>query len=476
MTKSQEVESLLSNLRTCPNADISRYFPPITDKIRFLSRQEKLECAGSLLSWAEKHAAQEPLKLHYAQFLMAMVRFTFEEHDEALALLSQCKAGFEELADTDGLGLSAMLIGATYRTLGNFTLALKILWESYELLKHSGKYPVSLAATANSIANISLDMHDYDDAVSMFQEALSESEKAGDHYFTIYALLGSGKVCMEQQRNTEAKVYFEKALQLSQDNNSPMHLANSLTELGNLHCQTGDHSLAEQLNEQALAIREEHQFTGGAITNYIHLGEIRMFHEDWSGALAVLGKGLALAEKAGVKLKMYQIHRLMSETHQHLQGHEKSLHHYKIFHQLREEVEQEDFARKLSDTKMVFEAEQTKKENAIIRKQKEEIQQKNLELQSTIDELTITRVSRKAKALTLVIAIVLFVLQDFILGFVLRNLPKNNYFLSLVVKMAIIFSLSPINQGIEHYLLKKVIRTRKNIVLAAPSKVLDIST
>ena len=408
MTKVQEVENLLDELKNCPQADIARYFAPVTDKIRFLSRQEKLDCAGSYLVWTEAHASKEPLKLHYARFLMAMVHFTFEEHDQALALLSSCKTGFEELADTDGQGLTAMVIGATYRTLGNFSLSLKILWESYELLKHSGRYPISLAATANSIAYISLDMHDYDDAVAMFQEGLLESEKAGDHYFNIYALLGSGKVCMDQQRNAEAKAYFEKALQLSKEHDIPLHQANSLTELGNLYCQTGDHNLAAQLNEQALAIREKHQFTGGAITNYIHLAEIRMFHEDWARALEILGQGLALAEKTGVKLKMYQIHRLMSEAHQHMQGHEKSLHHYKIFHQLREEAEQEDFARKLSDTKMVFEAEQTRKENAIIKKQKEEIQRKNIELQATIDELTVAKVSRKARALTLVVAVVLF--------------------------------------------------------------------
>jgi Fe2+ transport system protein B len=139
----------------------------------------------------------------------------------------------------------------------------------------------------------------------------------------------------------------------------------------------------------------------------------------------------------------------------------KSLHHFKIFHRLREQVEQEDSARKLADAKLIFEAEQTKKENIIIKKQKEEIQRKNFELQQTIDELTLTRVSRKAKALTLLLAIVLFIFEDPILGFALKILSSNNYFLSLGVKMAIIFSLSPINRAIENYLLKRVIKKRK---------------
>ena len=110
----------------------------------------------------------------------------------------------------------------------------------------------------------------------------------------------------------------------------------------------------------------------------------------------------------------------------------------------------------------MFEAEQTKKENIIIRQQKAEIHAKNIKLQETIDELTLARINKKARALTIGLGIALFIFQDRILGFALDLLSSNNYFLSLGVKMGIIFSLSPINGAIEHYLLRKVIKKRKH--------------
>jgi len=61
----------------------------------------------------------------------------------------------------------------------------------------------------------------------------------------------------------------------------------------------------------------------------------------------------------------------------------------------------------------------------------------------------------------LALVIVLFIFQDLILGTALRLLASNNYFLSLAVKMTIIFSLSPINRGIERHLLKKVMQKQK---------------
>ena len=60
----------------------------------------------------------------------------------------------------------------------------------------------------------------------------------------------------------------------------------------------------------------------------------------------------------------------------------------------------------------------------------------------------------------------LFIFQDAILRTALRLLASANYFLSLAVKMAIIFSLSPINRGIEHHLLKNVMRKERAVRLA----------
>jgi hypothetical protein len=89
----------------------------------------------------------------------------------------------------------------------------------------------------------------------------------------------------------------------------------------------------------------------------------------------------------------------------------------------------------------------------------------SIELQETIDELTRAKIGRKARAVTLVIAIALFILIDTILHFTLAIIPANNCFILLMVKMGIIFSLSPINKGIEGYLLNKMIRKKRKEVL-----------
>jgi tetratricopeptide (TPR) repeat protein len=112
-----------------------------------------------------------------------MDRFIAEKLREGLRLLTRARTIFAEHDERDGLGLCAMLIGAVYRSFENFDLALKILWEAFELLRASGRYPIYLAATANSLANIELDLGDLDEAHRMFDVAYEESTRADDFCF-----------------------------------------------------------------------------------------------------------------------------------------------------------------------------------------------------------------------------------------------------------------------------------------------------
>jgi tetratricopeptide (TPR) repeat protein len=461
MTDLEDVTQHLKALEQCSATEIHAHYSPALRRFRFIPRGERRRCADSFAEWASAAPTHAPLKLGLAVFLQGMDRFIDEDHQASLQLLTRARALFTECDDREGLGLCAMLTGATYRTLGNFDLALKMLWEGFELLKASGRYPIFLAATANSLANIHLDMGNHDEALAMFNVTFDESTRAADFYFNIYALHGLGRVYMHQGQAEHAAEMFRRALALAEQHDHPLHISNSLTEFATFQFRSGNLDEAERLTERALAIREQHNLMGGAVTNSLRLAEIHLTRSEQSQALAVLTHALVIAKGLNVKPKIAQVHLQLSELYERMQQPEKSLQHYKHFHALREDIEREDSARSLADAKAIFEAEQTRKENVVIKEQKAEIQRQNHELQNTIDELTRAKIGRKAKALTLGVAIVLFIFQDAILRTALRLLASNNYFLLLGVKMAIIFSLSPLNRAIEHHLLKKVMQKER---------------
>lgn len=470
MTDLEDVTRHLDALKAAPSSEFHLHFARALRRFRFIPRGERRACADAFFDWAASAPGDSERMRAYAQFLQGMDRFIAEEFPAALEWLSQSRSVFTARDDREGLGLTAMLIGAVYRTFGNFDLALKVLFEAFELLKASGRYPVFLAATANSLANIELDLGHLDDALQMFRIGFEESTRANDFYFGIYALHGLGRVYVREGRDADAAGAFRRALELAERHQHPLHIANSLTELAAFHFRAGRLDEAESLSEQALELREQHRLMAGAVTNCLRLAEIHVQRAEWEQARRRLERALAIAEELGVTLKLAQVHHQLADFYERKHDLERSLFHFKRFHDLREQVEREDKARSIADAKAMFEAEQTRRENVVIKQQKTEIEQKNRELQDTIDELTRARIGRRAKALTLAVMIVLFIFQDAILRTALRLLASDNYFLLLSVKMAIIFSLSPINKAIEHHLLKGVMKEdrRRRAAIAGP--------
>jgi len=461
MTSPDKNYELLEKLKTCSDADIPVYLEQFIPLFFVLPKKEMNALTSSFYQWAQESAGVQSLKFTYAEYFMATSHTLNEDYEWALPMLSKSRKSFEEMEHIDGMEMCSLVIGVTYRSLGNFDLALKTLIKPFEFFKSSGRYPILFEGSCNSLANVNFELHNYEEAFSIFNAGYEASLKSGNYYFRIYALDGMGKVKMQQDKPGEAKDYFHKALEEAERSKSPMHIGNALSELAMFDFSTGNLAEAEQRNKEALAIREQHNFTGAVVTTCINLGEIFIKQSRWEEALEVLRKALALAEQMKVKPKMYQVHLLLSKAFKSMGNPEQSLHHYEIYHELREKVQEEDNARKLTDAKLIFEAEQTKKENIIIKKQKQEIENKNNQLQETIDELTITKVSRKARGITLFVGIALIVAEEPIFHYVLRYIGEESFLLNMTAKIIIILSLKPIDKFIESYLLRRLVLKRR---------------
>jgi len=459
------VKQKFKELETCSPAEVRKCCMAILESYPFLEKAEQKEFAETLYKWAEQNATRKPLLFCYTKLILAFSFFYREQYDEAFPMLTETQNLFTEQNDTDGAAVCATVQGSIYRTFGNVDLALKSLWAGHEQLSKSPLFQHFLMATDINLGGIYFEMKHYEEAIPHFKSTLEMAEPGEKYYWLIYALQGLGKVYLAQKKYTEAKECLEKAMAAAEKFNNPLSLCNSLSDLGNYYFTTGEFSEAKQFNKRALALREQNKYIGGAVTSCIRLGEIYIKDSKPDEAVEYLEKGLTLAEQIKVKPKLYQIQLLLSEIYERKNDLKKSLFHYKQYHELREQVEVEDSARKIKNAQVVFEAEQTKKENIIIKQQKEEIEKKNIKLQETIDELTRARIGKKARAFTLAIAIALFIIEDGILHYALIVVPENSYFLSLIVKMVIIFSLSPINKAIESYLLRKVIKKAKNEVV-----------
>lgn len=461
MKELENYNRVIAELKKCPVGQVNNLASQATNIFPLLTKPEQETVTQEFLAWAEKNKTHQPLKYAWANFWVAWTEFLFERYESALGKCIASKQLFEEMNEPGGIACCTAVMAGIYWTIGNTNLTLKLGMEAQRILIPLGLFEHFLTASNYVLGVISFETGNDKEARRYLESALEQAEELKDLFWTCYSLHGLGKLNLRQGNNQEAFKYFDRAFREAEKNGQPLAICNSLSELGNYQFQMGNYEESERLHKQALEIRLKNDFFGGAITSYMRLGEILIKDKKNDEALDVITKGLALAEKIKVKPKICQAHFLLSQIHEIKKEEGIALEHYRQFHEIREQVEVEENAKRMKNVQVVFEAEQAQKDNVIIRQQKAEIERKNAQLQETIDALTLARVSRKAKMFTLGIALVLFVFEDTILHFALNLLNSDNYFASMAVKIGIIFSLKPISAGIEHYLMREVVRKKK---------------
>src|SRR5262249_18932734 len=130
MTDLEEVTQHLTAVRNSSPSELHTHFSRALRRFRFVARPERRALADEFFQWADATKGAEFAR-RYALFRQAMARFIAEELHASLQLLTEARGAFARQDDAEGLGLSAMLIGAVYRTFGNFDLALKVLFEAF---------------------------------------------------------------------------------------------------------------------------------------------------------------------------------------------------------------------------------------------------------------------------------------------------------------------------------------------------------
>ena len=458
----KQLEALFSQRKIDPAA-FGAFFDRLWITADLLPRNEMREIVDHAIECCSADVPLNKANLAIATFASGFVAFHEGDYHNSLSILALARELFSELNDEQGVYAVAFMEGCNYRTLGEMELAVRHLLEAHQHLQRSGCYRHFLGFCLHQLAEIYSETGQLDEALKFHQlcEKYTSAEETENKTILARTLNGIGVVYRLQKKYALALEYLGRALKLTEQINNPSARARVLTDLGIYYFEMGDYQKAAEQQQQALDIRVDMHIENGVVTNMILLAEISVKSAQSDEAIVLLNKALSIAEQIMVKQKMFHIHSMLSEIYQLKGDTARSLFHYKTFHLIREEVQNENNEKKIKNLHLIFQAEQTIQENAIIKAQKIEIETRNTQLQETIDELTITKISRKAKALTLIVGITLVVAQDPIFELVLTRISESNYLFTLAAKVVIIMSLKPIDIAIEKYLLKKIVLKKK---------------
>ncbi len=454
MTELETVEQLFLNAQDYNPEAIETFFKTFWQFNRRLPKKESNELTDKVYAWAQKDSVTHYRTLCLAEYTLGVMAWRDERYEESLTHLIKAQGMFASINDEDGIAYCSLMLGATYRSLGDIELGLKYALEANKQLLKSGKYQFYMCISCYQLGEMYASTKHHEEALKMHEKAIGLSAGVGDPIIKALSQDGIAGVYLQQKKYGLVMRCLEEALATTNEGNFLDFKARVLNDMGVYYRETGNFEKALDYLKQAHTIREKINAFGGMVTDMLQMAGIYEKQGKLDEAISTLQKALKIAEDIKVKMKMFPVHEVLSRIYQAKGNPEKSLEHYKLFHTLREEVEHVDAEKKVKNMQLIFEAEQTKKENVIIKAQKEEIQKKNVELQQTIDELTRTKASRKAKAITLGVAVTLFILEEIIIEFIVHPLiPRDNFLISLGANGVIVFCIKPIERTIEHYLL-----------------------
>jgi len=429
-----------------------------------MPKAEAKELVGNVYDWAKANSQKYHDFFAVATFTASWICYHTEKFDESIQYALEAQKVFEERNDEEGIAASHCMVGSAYRSMGDLEISLKYFLESAGALSKSKRFKLFDIVNLYQLGEIYNATNQPDKALPLFEQGLELENKFHFGFMTARFTNSIAGVYMKQKKYALALEYYQRSIDIT-DNSTELSLkARSLTDIGDYYCFMGDYAQAIRYNEEALAYRRQMNIFNGAITNMMNMGDIYRKQGRLQDAIAILEDALKQAEQLKVMLKVYQLHLTLSDIYLGMGDMPKSMYHYKAYHEIKEDVSHEDMDRRILNQQKIFEAEQTTKENAIIKAQKIEIEHKNAELQDTIDELTITKVSRRAKAITLFIAISLIVIEESFMHFVVNPFAHDDFFITLGAEGLIVLSLRPIEKAVEHYLLKKVALRRKRVL------------
>jgi two-component system, cell cycle sensor histidine kinase and response regulator CckA len=329
-------------------------------------------------SYAEEALSLSVLKgsrLHEADALNALGKANLGQltHPEALKHLHRALSLYEEQDSKHGIAVVLGNIGNLYFSIGEFEDALEFLEKARVIFKELGDRP-GLANNLNSTGLVLLNAGRDEEALEHLEESLSIAFEENDERTIRSATNNTGILHYKNGDFEEAIAFFKKAAKLSEQQGELRSLAGNCINIGTGSIQLGNYDDAREYLNRGLEIAER--------------------SEAWDFMLQGCHSLCELNEKEGDFKKALEYHRKMSELEKKIFSIEKS----KIIAEIdamyqTEKVEQEAEINRLKYIELAeknelikAQAESLTNANEEIGLHKEELIQKNLELEKILKD------------------------------------------------------------------------------------------
>ncbi|MEM7534129.1 MAG: tetratricopeptide repeat protein [Chloroflexota bacterium] len=301
------------------------------------------------------------------------------DYEAAFEKLLRAKTLAEEIADEHALAEILLNLSTVHGILGDSSHALEYAFVGLNIAKHI-RYQWAACQFLNNISLSYQSLADYDQSSPYLEQALATAKALGDLIEQARVLNNLAISYTLRNEYTQALNCGQQSLQLiHQSGEQEIRLkANVLDTLGDVYFHLNNEAQASLHLYECIEFSRQIGYTYVEISALINFGKL---YQASNPALAIDYLQEALTQAKQHKILRYQSesYQRLAEIHKSQGNYQQALDYYEAFHQVHEEIFNEDSNRKIKNLEVLNRTEAAYKEAALL-------QTKNQELEAEINE------------------------------------------------------------------------------------------
>jgi serine phosphatase RsbU (regulator of sigma subunit) len=346
-------------------------------EIRYNQQEESKKLAEEALNISKEK--DYPRGRAYARINLAVNHFLKSENKAALELLRRSLKYFSKFEQEKGLCVALAFMGYVFESFGDFENGLDYAQKALEKVKMI-RFKEGEAEIQSLIGLIYSRLPDYDRALVAYNEGLKIREKTRDRNAVASSYNRIGRIYALKKDYDKALENYHMSLKIREELNLSSALPWTYLGIASTYEEMGDLKNAKKYYQKNIEEGSDKIDKRCRLQSMAGMGRIFLKMKQAEEAHRLLNDSMVLAKELKARPLIYEIHYALADYYESSGNPAQALKHYKIYHELREEVNNDEARNRLKNQQIAFAVEKTEKE-------KEIFQLRNVELKAAYDEI-----------------------------------------------------------------------------------------
>lgn len=281
----------------------------------------------------------------------------------------------EELAIADSLKLFPETIkalnnlGVAHRRMDDYKMATDYHMRALSLAEKLDEMKGYVIA-ANGLGNIQYVLGNYDEALRRFRECLRVNQSQNELLGVAINLDNIGNVFFKQNDVEKALEYYLLSLEVNREIGSQRGIAICYSDIGNVYKAKGDFDKALNYYLLSLELNESIGDLHYVAYGYVNVGQLYVENKKYQEALPFLKKGIELSLGSDILANLENAYHLMYKVYKYMNQPQNALRFLELANELNDSIMSDNTMKTVIQMQTLFDRERSENQIALLKHQK----------------------------------------------------------------------------------------------------------